>query len=129
MHELRPSSEEYLKWIYKLQKKIGNVRSIDLAVYMGYSRASVCIAVKKLQNEGYLIKGEDGILHLTDKGLEIGKKFFHLHQFLTDMLIEMGVDPEIALNDACQLEHVLSDISCQKLAEYFNNKKKNNSKE
>ena len=122
MHELRPSSEEYLKWIYKLQNKIGNVRSIDLAVYMGYSRASVCIAVKKLQSDGYLIKGEDGILHLTDKGEKIGKKFFYLHQFLTNMLIDMGVDSEVALNDACQLEHVLSDESCQKLMEYFSKK-------
>ena len=119
MHELCASGEEYLKWIYKIQNSIGDVRSIDLAIYMGYSRASVSVAVKKLQERNYLTKDQNGFLHLTPAGLEIAENLYYRHQFLTDALVAIGVNPDVALSDACKLEHVLSEISCQKLKEYF----------
>ena len=119
MHELCASGEEYLKWIYKIQNKDGDVRSIDLAIYMGYSRASVSVAVKKLIERGFLTKDGEGYLHLTPSGLDIAENLYYRHQFLTDALVEIGVDPDVALSDACRLEHVLSEISCQKLKEYF----------
>ena len=113
------SGEEYLKWIYKIQNKIGDVRSIDIAIFMGYSRASVSVAIKKLQDKNYLYKDDKGYLHLTDSGLQIGETLYYRHQFLTDVLIELGVDEDVALEDACKLEHVLSEQSCQKLKNYF----------
>ena len=119
MENLCASGEEYLKWIYKIQTKIGEVRSIDIAIYMGYSRASVSVAVKKLQQKNFLTKDERGVLHLTESGLKIAETLYYRHQFLTDVLVDLGVDEETALSDACKLEHVLSDISVQKLKSYF----------
>ena len=122
MHELCASGEEYLKWIYKIENMKnmnGKVRSIDLAIYMGYSRASISVGVKKLEERKLLTKDAEGYLHLTDEGLAIAKNFYHRHAFLTQALIEIGVDPDTALSDACKLEHVLSEVSCTKLKEYL----------
>ena len=119
MHELCAAAEEYLKWIYRIQQINQEVRSIDLAVYMGYSRASICTGIQKLEKRRLLHKDERGILHLSEEGLQIAKQFNERHQILTEILVEMGVSEEVAVADACKLEHVLSKESWSCLKKYF----------
>lgn len=111
------SGEDYLKTILMLQKKKGMVRSVDLARHMGFSKPSICHAVKVLKQGGFLTMDGDGYLHLTDEGREVAESIYEKHQFFTDSLIEMGVDPKQAEADACQIEHVISEESFQKLKE------------
>lgn len=111
------SGEDYLETILMLQKKKGMVRSVDLARHMGFSKPSICHAVKVLKQGGFLTMDGDGYLHLTDEGREVAESIYEKHQFFTDSLIEMGVDPKQAEADACQIEHVISEESFQKLKE------------
>lgn len=94
------SGEDYLETILILQKK-GMVRSVDLARHMGFSKPSICHAVKVLKQGGFLTMDGDGYLHLTDEGREVAESIYEKHQFFTDSLIEMGVDPKQAEADAC----------------------------
>lgn len=96
-----------------LQKKKGSVRSIDLARHMGFSKPSISHAVSTLRKGGFLAVDEDGHLHLTDAGREVAEKIYERHQFFTTHLIELGVDPTQAEQDACRLEHVISEESYQ----------------
>lgn len=98
-----------------LQKKNGAVRSIDLARHMKVSKPSVSRAVSVLQHGGFLTMDSDYFLHLTDAGREVAEKIYERHRFLTTCLAEMGVNPVQAEEDACQIEHVISDESFQKL--------------
>lgn len=96
-----------------LQKQKGMVRSIDLARHMGFSKPSISHAVATLREGGFLTVDEDGHLHLTDAGREVAEKIYERHQFFTAHLIELGVDPVQAEQDACRLEHVISEESYQ----------------
>lgn len=116
-HKIHASGEDYLEAILMLQKKKGMVRSVDLARHMGFSKPSICHAVKVLKQGGFLTMDGDGYLHLTDEGREIAERVYEKHQFFTDSLIEMGVDPKQAEADACRIEHVISEESFQKLKE------------
>lgn len=100
-----------------LQKEKGMIRSVDLARHMGFSKPSICHAVKVLKQGGFLTMDDDGYLHLTDKGREVAESIYEKHQFFTNNLIEMGVDPETDEADACRIEHVISEESFQKLKE------------
>lgn len=111
------SGEDYLETILMLQKKKGMVRSVDLARHMGFSKSSICHAVKVLKQGGFLTMDGDGYLHLTDVGRKVAESIYEKHQFFTDSLIEMGVDPKQAEADACRIEHVISEESFQKLKE------------
>lgn len=113
--KIHASGEDYLETILMLQKKSGMVRSVDLALHMGFSKPSISHAVGVLRNGGFLTVDEDGFLHLTDIGREVAEKIYERHRFFTNNLIEMGVDPETAEADACRIEHVISDESFQKL--------------
>ncbi len=113
------SGEDYLEAILMLQKKTGMVRSVDLARHMGYSKPSISHAVGVLRNGGFLTVDEDGFLHLTDTGRKVAERIYEKHQFLTDSLIGMGVDPVQAEEDACRIEHVISEESFQKLKEAY----------
>ncbi|MDO4338466.1 MAG: metal-dependent transcriptional regulator [Eubacteriales bacterium] len=115
--KIHESGEDYLETILMLQRQKGMVRSVDLARYMGFSKPSISHAVKVLQEGGFLIKDEDGYLHLTDIGKEVAKKIYEKHQFFTNGLIELGVDPAIAEADAYKIEHVISEESYTKLKE------------
>ena len=117
MSNIHASGEEYLKWILKLQKTEGHIRSIDLAQSMGFSRPSVSIAIKKLENNGFLTKDEEGYLQLTEKGYDVAENMRERHQFLTDFLVNIGVDMKTAISDACKIEHDLSEESFEKLRE------------
>lgn len=106
---LQESGEMYLESIYVLTKKLGAVRSIDISEYMGYSKPSVSRAVSLLKNGGYIVMNEDNLITLTDGGLEIAKKIYDRHMLLSDLLIRLGVSPEVAAQDACRMEHTISD--------------------
>lgn len=109
--ELHASGEDYLEAILILQKQKGMVRSVDLARHMGYSKPSICHAVKILRDGGFLTMDEDNYLHLTDIGSEVAGRIYERHQFFTNYLIEFGVDPVQAEMDACKIEHVISQES------------------
>lgn len=115
--KIHASGEDYLEAVLILQKKQGMVRSIDLARHMGFSKPSISHAVGVLRDGGFLTMDEDGFLHLTDIGREVAEKIYERHQFFTEQLVAAGVDRETAEQDACRIEHVISDTSFQKLKE------------
>ena len=106
---LHESAEMYLETIYQLSLERGSVRSVDVAESMGYSKPSISRAVGLLKQGGYLLMDKDGSLTLTESGLEIAKKVYERHTLLTTLLIRLGVSAETAAEDACKMEHVLSD--------------------
>ncbi len=108
MH-LQESGEMYLETIYILSKKSSYVRSIDVGEHMGYSKPSVSRAVSILKKGGYVLMAENGHLTLTDAGLSIAQKIYERHTTLTDFLIRLGVNEKTAAEDACKMEHVISD--------------------
>ena len=115
----RESSEDYLERILMLQNKIGNVRAIDIAVDMGYSKPSVSIAMKKLKENNYILVNNDGFIALTEIGYKIAATVLERHQVLSEMLIALGVDKDIAYEDACKLEHDLSPESFEAIKNHF----------
>lgn len=117
MH-LQESGEMYLETILVLSKKSSAVRSLDVAEYMGFSKPSVSRAVGLLKSGGYVVTGEDGYLLLTEAGREIAEKIYERHTLLTDVLTRLGVDKDVAAEDACKIEHDISDQSFQAIKQY-----------
>ncbi len=117
--KIHASGEDYLEAILMPQKKSGRVRSIDLARHMGFSKPSISHAVGVLRDRGFLTVDEDGFLHLTDIGREVAEKIYERHQFFTEQLVAIGVDKETAEQDACRIEHAISDESFQKLRDNY----------
>lgn len=115
---LQESGEMYLEAIFVLARERGRVRSIDVSEYLGYSKPSVSRAVGLLKNGEYLTVDPDGSLILTDSGREIAEKIYERHTFLTELLTRMGVSRETAAEDACRLEHAISDESFRAIKEY-----------
>lgn len=109
------SGEDYLEAILVLQKKMGMVRSVDVARHLDVSKPSVCHAVATLREGGFLTMDEDNFLHLTDAGCEVAEQVYEKHRFFTQRLIAAGVDPKTAEADACRIEHVISDESFERL--------------
>lgn len=110
MH-IQESGEMYLETILVLSKKSGFVRSIDISEYMGYSKPSVSRAVGLLKTGGYIQVEDDGAITLTDAGRTVAEKIYERHILLTRVLTMLGVDEETAAEDACRIEHVISDKS------------------
>lgn len=108
---LQESGEMYLESIYVLSKSKGAVRSLDVAEYMNFSKPSVSRAVGLLKSGGYLLMDKEGLLTLTDSGRAVAEKIYERHTLLTAFLTQLGVDPSIAAEDACKMEHVISDES------------------
>ena len=108
---LQESGEMYLESIYVLGKKHGHVRSIDISEYMGYSKPSVSRAVNLLKSGGYITVDEENHITLTETGLEIAEKIYNRHIVLSKMLMALGVPEDIAAEDACRMEHTISDES------------------
>lgn len=106
---LHESAEMYLETIYELSQKQASVRSIDVAETMGYSKPSVSRAVGLLKQGGYLLMDKDGFLTLTESGAAIAQKIYERHTVLSRMLMSLGVSKENATEDACKIEHVISD--------------------
>ncbi len=108
MH-LQESGEMYLETIYILGRKIGNVRSIDVGEYMGYSKPSVSRAVGLLKSGGYINVDENGFLTLTEVGLELATNIYERHTIISNFLMKLGVPDNIANDDACRIEHIISE--------------------
>ncbi len=116
---LRASGEDYLEAVLMLQQKHGAVRSVDLARHMGYSKPSISHAVGVLRNGGFLTVDQDGFLHLTDVGQEVAEKIYERHQFFTQWLLNAGIDPETAEQDACRMEHGISQKSFEQIRNVY----------
>ena len=117
--QIRESAEDYLETILILKNENGNVRSIDIAHHLGFSRPSVSIAMKNLRENGYINVSPDALITLTPKGREIAERVYERHQVLTDCLLRLGVNPNDAMADACRLEHDLSKDSFAKIKAYY----------
>ncbi len=119
---LQPSGEMYLETIYVLSKNKGSVRSIDIAEHMNYSKPSVSRAVARLKNDNYISVDHLGYIALTDKGLCLAQKIYERHTVLSRVLMMLGVDEETASEDACKIEHVISDKSFATLKRFIETK-------
>ncbi len=108
---LRESGEMYLETILILSQKGGTVRSLDVAEYMEFSKPSVSRAIGLLKNGGYVLMAKDGALTLTEKGEKVASKIYERHRILAELLMLLGVDEKTATEDACKIEHDISDIS------------------
>ncbi len=119
---LQESGEMYLETIYVLSQKGGTVRSIDICEHLGYSKPSVSRAVGLLKNSGYITVSREGYITLTDLGIAVSKKLFERHTMLSKLLISLGVSNETATEDACRIEHVISEESFNAIKKYIDNK-------
>ena len=108
---LLESGQMYLETILILTNESSTVRSIDVCEHMGFSKPSVSRAIGLLKNGGYISVDQDGYITLTEVGREVAQKIYDRHRVLTDFLISLGVDEEVASNDACKIEHHISDES------------------
>ena len=106
---IHKSAEDYLEQILMLREQKGYARSIDIASSLGVTKPSVSFAMKKLRENGYIIMGEDNCITLTDAGMEIAQRIYNRHKALTAFLLQIGVEEKIAREDACKIEHDISD--------------------
>ena len=124
MAKIQESGEMYLETIYGLSKK-GPVRSTDVAERMGYSKPSISRAVGLLKSSGYLLMDKEGYLTLTDTGLAIATKIYERHIFLSEFLVKLGVDKDVAAADACKIEHVISEESFEAIKKHVKDNQNN----
>ena len=122
--ELKESGEMYLETILVLSKTQQNVRSLDIARYMHYSKPSISRAMGILRNAKYIAVDDSGYITLTNSGREIAEKIYERHIVLSSVLESIGVDKETASEDACRIEHVISDKSFEALKKSLNKNKK-----
>ena len=124
MDGLYESGEDYLETILILRKRNGNVRSIDIAREMDLSKPSVSRAMGILKNKSLITVDEDGAIHFTEEGLKIAKRIYERHRILTEALMLLGVDEKTASEDACRIEHDISDKSFNKIKKHLTDMKK-----
>ena len=117
--EIHESGEDYLEQILMLSEKQGQVRSIDIATSMGVSKPSVSNAMKKLRLGGLIRVDGDGFITLTDGGMEIAAKIYERHRVLAAVLISLGVDEDTAFEDACKIEHDISEDSFRRIQQHY----------
>lgn len=117
--QIHESAENYLETILMLSKKLPVVRSVDIANELDFKKSSVSIAMKNLREGGKITVTQAGYIYLTDSGREIAEMIYERHQLLTNWLISLGVDSNIAAEDACKMEHVISKESFEALKNHF----------
>ena len=115
---IQESGEMYLESIYVLLKKNGSVRSVDIAEYMGYSKPSISRAMGLLKDGKFIEIAKDGSITLTDAGVAVAEKIYARHTLISNLLIRLGVSPEVASEDACRLEHAISDESFEAIKKF-----------
>ena len=118
-HKSEESVEDYLEAILILSKQKPQVRSIDVANELGYSKPSVSVAMKNLRQKGYVNVSEEGYLSLTGEGQKLASTVYERHSVISGWLIRLGVSPEIAIEDACRMEHVISEESFAAIKKYL----------
>lgn len=113
------SAENYLETILILSKKLPVVRSVDIATELGFKKSSVSIAMKNLREKKHITVTDAGFIYLTDTGREIAEMIYERHELLTECLTRLGVDPKVASEDACRIEHVISAESFAAVKAYY----------
>lgn len=116
--KIHESAENYIETIYMLHKRTGGVRSIDIANELEFSKPSVSVAMKNLRENGYIEVDHSGYITLTDAGMEIAERMYERHTLLTAFFIKLGVDPDVAAEDACRIEHVISAETFDAIKKY-----------
>ena len=116
--KIHESGENYLETILMLKNRIGQVRSIDIATELGFSKPSVSVAMKNLRNNDLILVDEDGHIHLTPSGLAIAAKIYERHTLISKLLVKLGVDEKTAIEDACRIEHVISSESFEAIKKH-----------
>ncbi len=116
---LNESSENYLETILMLSKKLPVVRSVDIAESMGFKKSSVSVAMKHLREAEYITVTKSGFIYLTDAGKEVAEMIYERHELLTSWLVSLGVNEEVAAEDACRMEHDISPESFQAIKKYI----------
>lgn len=117
--QIKESAENYLEAILMLKDKNNYVRSVDVATELGFSKASVSVAMKSFRTEGYIVIDEEGQIELTEKGLMIASKVRERHNVIASALMALGVSEETAYADSCKIEHDISEESFEKLKEFL----------
>ena len=116
---LQESGEMYLESIYMLLKEKSDVHAVDVSEYLGYSKPSVSRAMGILKNGGYIIVDEDGHIQLTNEGRKVAEVMYERHTLLTNFLMSIGVDEKTAAEDACKIEHVISERSFEAMKKHI----------
>ena len=119
--EIRESAEDYLERILMLNKSMGQVRAVDIANLMNFSKPSVSVYLKNLRVNGYINVDDKGFLSLTEEGMKIASKIYERHETLAHLFMSLGVNEETAYEDACRIEHDLSDETFQALKNHYIN--------
>lgn len=122
--KIQQSAENYLETIYVLTKRNGVVRSVDIANELGFSKPSVSVAMKSLRENGYIEVMGDGHIALLENGKIIAEKLYERHTVLTNAIIALGVSEEIAAEDACKIEHIISEETFDAIKKHYNSKKR-----
>ena len=117
--KMQESPEDYLEAIYMLSLKQQEVRSIDIARHLGYSKPSVSVAMKRLRENGFVLMDDNGFLTLTPEGRAIATRVYERHEVISRYLISIGINEETAQKDACRMEHVISEETFQKIKELY----------
>ena len=117
--KIQESAEDYLEAILVIQERKGNVRSIDVAHHLNFSKPSVSRAMSLLRENGYVQMDKDGLLSLPDAGMEIASRIYERHRLLTEWLTVLGVSPDVAAEDACRIEHDISEETFTRLKEHI----------
>ncbi len=121
---IQEAAENYLETILMLQKSHGQVRSIDVATELGYSKPTISEQMKKFRENGYIEIDDDGYITLTAKGREIADRMYERHVIIAQMLMVLGVDEEIAYQDSCKIEHDISEKTFDLIKAYYDRSKK-----
>lgn len=111
--KIRKSSEDYLEAMLVMQERHGYIRSIDIAAELNVTKPSVSYATKRLRENGYITMDKEGLITLTDKGLEIAESMYERHRLLTQFFVRLGIQEDVAREDACKIEHDLSEETFQ----------------
>lgn len=118
--KIRKSAEDYLETMLVMQERHGYIRSIDIATELNVTKPSVSYATKRLRENGYITMDKDGLITLTDMGLEIAESMYERHRLLTQFFVRLGIDEKIAREDACKIEHDLSEETFQAIKNHVN---------
>lgn len=112
---IKKAAEDYLETMLMMREKHGYIRSVDVALHLGVTKPSVSYATKRLRESGHIVMDRDGLITLTESGMAVAESMYQRHRVLTRLLMELGVDEHTAREDACKLEHDLSEQSFQAL--------------
>lgn len=118
--KIQKASEDYLEAMLMMKEEHGFIRSIDIAQHLGVTKPSVSYATKRLRENGYITMERDGLITLTDTGMEIANRIYTRHKLLTELLMALGVDDKAAHTDACKIEHDISDATFEAIRDHVN---------